>query len=196
MLGPSLAFFGVETLLKLLQRRLKCFLSKFCCYRCVIRIGVLGLFLPRLIHVRHEQRAIGSARADLAVIHVIDCDLSGLLDGRPDALAGIAPRFRGLIVERADAARGGGDSIDADFGRTEAEVFGRVQFAYVGHYPFPLLSMRPPAAAPTARLAPPVNGASPIEATAATPLMMPVTVEAVAALSSALAASSAAFCMF
>ena len=132
LLGKPLAVLGSKSGLKLIDCRLQNFLAEFCGYRWIIRIGFIGNIVPLLSKITLHLRKCRSAVADLAMILILDRNVAGVTNGRGDTAALIGFQrcdrvvgIRDLIIETADAARGGGGGFNAGFARSKPEAFGR-----------------------------------------------------------------------
>ena len=87
LLGKSLAVLSAEAGLKLLERRLQHFLTELRGYRWIVRVSGFRRLVPLLRQVILQLSESCGPRADLAVIFIVNSDLSGIAQSRGSDLS-------------------------------------------------------------------------------------------------------------
>jgi len=81
LVRPLLAVLGIEAGLPLIKRGFEIFREKFLRDRWIVGVGILRDLVPLCIRLCDDIGAGRRSRADLAVILVLDRDISCIFDG-------------------------------------------------------------------------------------------------------------------
>src|SRR5258708_5677358 len=89
LLGPLLAALGRESFLEFIQRRFERFGQEFLRGRWIVRIGLLGVFIPWLIRMGNNGGAFFGALVIATWGEIVTGALPDVVDRRSDTPAGV-----------------------------------------------------------------------------------------------------------